>query len=100
MTKPTTIRLPEDLLSEIDQYVQEAQLDRSVYLREILKKGFSLDKQERVLQKYAAGELSQMEVCRALKWNPWQFLEELRVRNLHLNVSLEDFLHSPGLPGK
>ena len=100
MTKPTTIRLPEELLDEIDQYVQEAKLDRSVYLREILKKGFSIDKQERVLQKYATGELSQMEVCRALEWNPWQFVEELRTRNLHLNVSLEDFLHSSGLPGK
>ena len=100
MTKPTTIRLPEELLDEIDQYVQEAKLDRSVYLREILKKGFSIDKQERVLQKYATGELSQMEVCRELRWNPWQFVEELRARNLHLNVSLEDFLQSSGLPGK
>lgn len=97
MTKPTTIRLPEDLLSEIDQYVQDAKLDRSVYLREILKKGFSIDKQERVLQKYAAGELSQMEVCQALSWNPWQFVDELRTRNLYLSVSLEDFLDSSGL---
>jgi hypothetical protein len=100
MTKLTIIRLPEDLLSEIDQYVHEAKLDRSVYLREILKKGFSLDKQERVLQKYEAGELSQMKVCRTLKWSPWQFVQELRARNLHLNVSLEDFLHSSRLPGK
>jgi len=100
MTKPTTIRLPEDLLSEIDQYVHEAKLDRSVYLRDVLKKGFSLDKQERVLRKYATGELSQMEVCRALEWNPWQFVEELRTRNLYLNVSLEDFLLSSGLPDK
>jgi metal-responsive CopG/Arc/MetJ family transcriptional regulator len=100
MTRPTTIRLPEDLLSEIDQFVKEAKLDRSVYLREILKKGFSLDKQERVLQKYMAGELSQVEVCKALEWNLWQFVEELRTRNLHLNVNLENFLNSSRLPGK
>ena len=62
MTKPTTIRLPEDLLSDINQFVRETKLDRSAYLREILQKGFSLDKQERLLQKYANGELSQMEV--------------------------------------
>ena len=60
----------------------------------------SRDKQKRVMQKYATGEMSQMEVCRTLEWNPWQFTEELRVRNLHLNVSLEDFLHSSRLPGK
>ncbi|HEA69411.1 MAG TPA: ribbon-helix-helix protein, CopG family, partial [Desulfobacterales bacterium] len=41
MTKPTTIRIPEDLLNEIDQFAKELKLDRSVYLREILRKGFS-----------------------------------------------------------
>ena len=97
MTKPTTIRLPEDLLKEIDRFVQEGNLDRSAYLREILKKGFSLDKMERMFDKYAAGELSLMEVCHALKMNSWQFFEELKTRNLHLNVRLEDFLDSAKL---
>ena len=75
MTKPTTIRLSEDLLKEIEEFVQEAHLDRSAYLREILQKGFSLDKQQRILQKYASGELSLLEVCRTLGWNPWEFLD-------------------------
>jgi metal-responsive CopG/Arc/MetJ family transcriptional regulator len=98
MTKPTTIRIPEDLLNDIDQFVQEANLDRSTYLREILRKGFSLDKQERFLQKYARGYLSQMEVCKALNWSPWEFLSQLKSKNLHLNVELEDFLNSSELP--
>ena len=98
MTKPTTIRLSEDLLEEIDRFVQERNLDRSAYLREILKKGFSLDKMDRMFDKYASAELSQMEVCRALKMNPWQFLDELKARNLNLNVGLEDFLNSSELP--
>jgi len=98
MTKPTTIRLPEDLLSDINQFVRETKLDRSAYLREILQKGFSLDQEERLLQKYTNGELSQMEVCQALKWDPWQFLTQLKAKNLHLNVGLEDFLDSSKLP--
>jgi len=97
MTKPTTIRLPEDLLEEIDQFVQEGNLDRSAYLREILKKGFSLDKLERTFDKYTRGELSQMEACSALKMSPWKFLDELKARNLYLNVGLEDFLDSSEL---
>jgi predicted DNA-binding protein len=97
MTKPTTIRLPEDLLEEIDQFVQEGNLDRSAYLREILKKGFSQDKMERMFDKYANGELSQLEVCHALNMSPWQFLDELKSRNLYLNVGLEDFLDSSEL---
>ena len=97
MTKPTTIRLSEDLLEEIDRVVKESNLDRSAYLREILKKGFLLDKMDRLFDKYASAELSQMEICRALKMNPWQFSEELKAKNLHLNVGLEDFLNSSEL---
>jgi len=92
MTKPTTIRIPEDLLEEIDQFVQELKLDRSTYLREVLRKGFSIDKQDRLLLKYTSGELSQLEVCEELGWNPWEFLAQLKARNLHLNVTLEDWI--------
>jgi len=52
---------------------------------------------ERTFVKYANGELSQMEVCRALNMSPWQFLDELKARNLYLNVGLEDFLDSSEL---
>ena len=38
MKKATTIRIPEDLLNEINQFVKELKLDRSAYLREVLKK--------------------------------------------------------------
>ena len=57
-------------------------MDRSAYLREVLRKGFSLDKQDRLLLKYVRNELSQMEVCKELKWDPWKFLTQLKARNL------------------
>lgn len=98
MAKPTTIRIPDDLLNDIEQFVIETDLDRSAYIREILRKGFALDKQERLLRKYSTGELSQMEVCKALNWDPWQFLTQLKAKNLNLNVELEDFLNSSELP--
>jgi hypothetical protein len=92
MAKPTTIRIPEDLLNEINEMVHELKLDRSAYLREVLRKGFFADKQDRVLIKYAQKELSQMEVCKELNWTPWEFLAQLKARNLYLNVELEDWL--------
>ena len=97
MAKPTTIRIPEDLLNEIEQFVQDMKLDRAAYLREVLRKGFSLDKQDRILLKYVRGELSQMEVCQELKWSPWNFLTQLKARNLYLNVSIEDWIDSAEL---
>ena len=98
MAKPTTIRIPEDLLNEINELVQELKLDRSAYLREVLRKGFSLDKQDRLLRKYVRKEISQMEVCKELNWDPWEFLTKLKERNLNLNVELEDMLDSADLP--
>ena len=83
MAKPTTIRIPEELLNEIDQFVRESKLDRSTYLREVLQKGFFLDKQDRLFLKYARKELSQMEVCKELNWDPWKFLTQLKARNLY-----------------
>jgi len=97
MSKPTTIRIPEDLLSEIDLVVKELKLDRSTYLREVLRKGFSVDKQDRLLMRYARGELSQMEVCHELKLSPWDFLTQLKANNLYLNVSLEDWIDTAEL---
>jgi len=98
MAKPTTIRIPEDLLDEINEFVQELKLDRSAYLREVVRKGFSIDKQDRLLLKYVRKELSQIEVCEELKWDPWEFLAQLKARNLYLNVELEDWLDAAELP--
>jgi len=98
MAKPTTIRIPEDLLDEINEFVQELKLDRSAYLREVVRKGFSIDKQDRLLLKYVRKELSQVEVCEELKWDPWEFLAQLKARNLWLNVELEDWLDASELP--
>ena len=97
MAKPTTIRIPEDLLKEIDQVVKELKLDRSAYLRDVLRKGFFIDRQERLLRQYERGELSLPETCQELKCNPWEFLSLLQARNMHLNVGLEDWLDSEDL---
>lgn len=97
MAKPTTIRIPEDLLNEIDRVVKELKLDRSTFLREVLRKGFTLDRQERLLRQYQRGELSLSETCQKLKCNPWEFLSLLQAGNLHLNVGLEDWLDSDSL---
>jgi predicted DNA-binding protein len=97
MARPTTIRIPEDLLNEIDKLVRELSLDRSAYLREVIRKGFEIDKQDRLLEKYARRELSQLEVCSQMNWDPWEFSDQLKARNMHLNVDLEDWLDASEL---
>ena len=97
MAKPTTFRIPEDLLREIEKNAQESKVDRSVYLREVLQKGVWVDKQERWLKKYSLGEVTMMGLCRELNWTPWELLEQLKARDLYLNVPLEDWVDASGL---
>ena len=97
MTKPTTIRIPDDLLEQIEELVKERELDRAGYLREVLMKGFTVDRQERLLQDYHQGKLSLMEICQKLDVNPWDIFSTLRDKNMRLNVDLEDWLDAADL---
>jgi hypothetical protein len=97
MAKPTTFRIPDDLLREIEKNIRDSKTERSVYLREVLQKGVRADKQDRWLKKYSSGEVSLMDVCRELKWTPWELFDQLKGRDLYLNVSLEDWLDSASI---
>ena len=94
MLKPTTVRVPEDFLRELSNFIKDMNLDKSSYLRDILKKGFEEDKRDRLLVKYQAGELSAVEVCKKIGITPWDFFDLLKEKNMSLNVSLEDWLDS------
>ena len=97
MLRPTTVRVPEKLLNDLSRFVKEMDLDKSAYLREIIKKGFTEDRQERFLQMYQAGKLSLPEVCKKLNITTWDFFDLLKKRGMNLNVSLEDWLDSAEL---
>jgi hypothetical protein len=97
MLKPTTVRVPDDFLKEVNRFVKDRKLDKSTYLREILRKGFEEDRRERLLGEYLAGGLSAGEFCKKLGITIWEFLDLLKSRNATLNVSLEDWLDSASL---
>lgn len=97
MLKIATVRVPEDFLKDLSEFVKEMKLDKSSYLRDILKKGFDEDRQERLLLRYINGELSVGEVCNMLDKSPWEFFDLLKKKNLNLNVELEDWLDSANI---
>jgi predicted HTH domain antitoxin len=97
MLRPTTVRVPDDFLKELSKFIKEMNLDKSAYLREIMKRGFEEDKQERVLQMYQLGKLSLLEACKKLNVTTWDFFDLLKKRGMNLNVSLEDWLDSEEL---
>ncbi len=94
MLKPTTVRVPDDFLKEINRFVKDRKLDKSAYLREILRKGFDDDKRERLLAEYQTGGLSTGEICQKLGISVWEFFDLLKNKTVSLNVVLEDWLDS------
>ena len=97
MLKIATIRVSEDFLDELLRYVKKMKLDKSSYMREILKKGFEEDRLERLLLEYKNGELSIGEICKISGRSPWEFFDVLKKKNLNLNVEMEDWLDSTKL---
>ena len=99
MTKPTTIRLPEELLETIDERARSHRKDRASFIRELLADGVARDLEEEVVGAYREGTLSRSEAAAQLNMNVWEWFELLRRRNEHLNVRLEDWIDSrPALP--
>lgn len=94
MARPTTIRLPDDLLRELDDRAKTHGKDRASFLRELLRDALARDLEREVLDGYARGMVSLGEATRQLGIDPWELLERFRRDNRTLSVSLEDWIDS------
>jgi predicted DNA-binding protein len=94
MTRPTTIRLPEELLETLDERARSHNTDRASYIRELLSEGIARDLEDEVVFAYREGRLSLSEAARRLGLDPWAWFDVLRRRNETLNVELEDWIDS------
>jgi Arc/MetJ-type ribon-helix-helix transcriptional regulator len=94
VTKPTTIRLPKDMLAALDQRARRRNQDRASYIRELLAEALARDREREVLRAYREGSVSMSEAISQLDVDPWAWFELLRRHNLTLNVQLEDWIDS------
>jgi predicted DNA-binding protein len=97
MRKPTTLRLPDELLEEVDRQARRAGLRRGAYLRHLIREGLQRENTVALLAEYEAGRLSAGQVCLALKLSAWEFSDLLRAHNIRRNVTFEDWLDSADL---
>ena len=94
MTKPTTIRLPEDVLHELDRRARAHGKDRASFLRELVQEGLERDTEDEVMTAYRAGRLSLSQATMQLGTDPWSLFDLLRRRGETVSVSLEDWIDS------
>lgn len=97
MSKPTTLRLPDELLMRVDESARRKGLERAAYLRMLIRRGLDDDLRAAVLADYAEGRLSGGQVCEELGVSPWEFPDLLKRAGIVRNVDFEDWLDSAAL---
>ena len=94
MTKPTTIRLPEEILSELDRRARARGKDRATLLRELLRDALARDREDEVVAAYRSGSISLSQAASQLDTDLWAFFNVLSRRGETISVTLEDWIDS------
>jgi len=75
-------RLPDDLERELDRYVEEEDLERSVAVRKLLSEGLEDWKLERSASLLEEGEVSFSRAVELAETDVWSFSEYLNENNI------------------
>jgi len=75
-------RLPDDLERELDRYVEEEDLERSVAVRKLLSEGLEDWKLERAVSLLEEGEVSFSRAVELAETDVWSFSEYLNENNI------------------
>ena len=94
MARPTTIRLPDEVLNELDRRARARGKDRATLLRELLQDALQRDTEDEVVASYRAGSLSLSQAASRLGTDVWSLFDILSRRGDTLSVSLEDWMDS------
>ena len=94
MTKPTTVRLPEDVLSELDRRAKARGKDRATLMRELLRAALERDQEDEIIAAYRTGRLSLSQAAARLGTDVWALFDILAQRGETVSVSLEDWRDS------
>lgn len=94
----TSVRLDKDDLDWLDEIADRENLDRSTLIKKAIHKGVREILLEESLRLYQGGKCSAWAAAEDAHITLWEFLEELRRRDLHfytdedeLEKSLEEF---------
>ncbi len=88
--KPTSIRLDEKQIQEIDAYAREKNIDRSIAVREILTVGLLEQKKKTALENVRTRQWSVWKAAEYSRMTYRSFLEVLRIENIPFPITTED----------
>ena len=88
--KAIGIRLPKDMLSQIEKLSREEAEDRSTMIRKLVMQGYSDFIRERAAQKYLDGRLTLSDAARRAGLTLWEMERHLVEHGYKSSYSAED----------
>jgi metal-responsive CopG/Arc/MetJ family transcriptional regulator len=89
-------RLPEELETELERYVEDERLDRSTAVRKLLSEGLAEWRHEQALQQLESGSVTFLEAADRAGMTVWEFARLAEERGVtwvgegHLADDLDD----------
>ena len=88
--KAIGIRLPKDVLAQIERLSREEAEDRSSMIRKLVLQGYSSFVREKATQKYLAGRVTFSQAAHQAGLTLWEMEKHLADRGFRSSYSVED----------
>jgi predicted HTH domain antitoxin len=85
-----TLRLPREMLEQLDGLAQREHRDRSSVIRDLLERGVGERRVEHALELYRTGRVTGWKAAQMAGVSLWRFHEALRERGVLLQYSEHD----------
>ena len=83
-------RIGDDTLRDLEEMEREEKLDRATALRKLISMGLRQWKLQRAIRLYSEGRVSAWKAAEMAGLTLYEFLDELRVRRIPAQYTLED----------
>lgn len=90
MVEVITLRLPPDILKELDRLADRERKDRSALIRELLERGVGEKRIEYAVELYRSGRVTGWKASQIAGVSLWRFYEAIRERGVLLQYSEHD----------
>lgn len=90
MLSSTTIRLEKRVLERINKLANRKYLDRGTYMRQLIMKQLQEECLEESLKEYTNKKITIEELAEKNNTSILELLDVFKIKNISLNVSLED----------
>jgi predicted HTH domain antitoxin len=89
-------RVPDDLETALEEYLEEERLDRSTAVRKLLSEGLEEWQQKQALERFAGGEITLTKAAERAGMSVWQFAQFAKDHDVtwvsedHLEADIEE----------